>query len=372
MDRKISKRISLTDCRLLPSEKSRLKAKIPVLSAVDVRRQRIPLHQALLLELKEGNYQNAHSLFSRLLDCDIEQSKELINDKDLLKKVFDDLKYMEFATKEDELERIMQLSAFVKQKPSSLHWMADQLYAYAAQQVTRHNMKGSNWEAKVLFFYGKSLFDRAKFEKSTEILLKALNLNLTGGHEVRGGKIFFVISQQLVKSLIELSKASESENPKKALECALQSSKVLRFVPLSERLELEAKAETQVAGCLMLNNETKKAKIHFDFAVELAASGNFPQVEIDALVKMAELNECSEEHGKQVENLEKAIQVSKESSMPSTEADLCVLLAQVWIKQQESSRALERFSQACAVYKKLGEIRKLVKVQLLMAPLIGQ
>lgn len=337
MDRKISKRISLTDCRLLPSEKSRLKAKIPVLSAVDVRRQRIPLHQALLLELKEGNYQNAHSLFSRLLDCDIEQSQELINDKDLLKKVFDDFKYMEFATKEDELERIMQLSAFVKQKTSSLHWMADQLYAYAAQQVTRHNMKCSNWEAKVLFFYGKSLFERAKFEKSTEILLKALNLNSIEGqnpHEFRDAKILFDISQQLAKSLIELSKVSESENPKKALECALQSSKVLRFIPLSERLELEAKAEIQVASCLMLNNETKKAQIHFDFAVELAASGNFPQVEIDALVKMAELNECSEEHGKQVENLEKAIQVSKKTSIPSTEADLCVLLAQVWIKQQ--------------------------------------
>lgn len=359
--------------------KRKLLEKVPKLTFNEIRRRKVPLHEALTAELKEGNFENGLKLFTDFVQHDLQNSIVLVRDFELLEKIYEVLKAAEYSSKEDEVEMMLKLTNSIT-NVDSLHWLVEKILLHSMLLVGKYGLSGTRVDAVSQFLYGKFIADnRGKLKHGLLSLEKAFELSLKKEgweFETQSGVQVPVIQLAATKFCevsLKLSRTLTSSDPEEALELAYVALRVIRENPgVVPDKSLEVEAEFEFACSFKEKNEVKKALHHLDHALELAKFAKLHDHSFNTLVKMSECFAINKNDEKYEETLTTAKDLAKDYLDPTIQGDVLVKLAQYYVERDKSDKANEFFSKAVESFRKSGEMKKLRKVELLMAPLIGK
>ena len=361
------------DGRINATVKENLRQKVTPLSFNEVRRCRIPFHEALLAELSDGHFINAFDFFKELTESDFKQGSVLIRDESMMELIFDKVKQTECDSKENEIEILVRLGKDIEDKKDiRLNWMVDKIYSRALAKVENYQFEGSRLDAVTKYFYGKFLSGiDEKLQEAVGFLEQALDISYgvdEWGIELQ--PLFNLISIDLSKSMIKLSIHVRKENPEKSLELAEKAVKVVRKIRNNKEAgPLEIHAEIEIGNSLLSLGHLSKALRHFEFASEIAKYRKFPETTLHAMLKMSECLKGDDTQHEKILNEAKVY--SKLHMLIDSEADIMVTLGQFLTDRKKYDEALNCFNEALSVYEKSLEMKKLQRVRILMAPLRG-
>lgn len=360
------------------SLKQKLLEKYPKLTFNEVRRRRLPLHEALSAELKDGKFEDGLQLFTDFVQHDLQNSKALIRDFELLERIYEVLKAAEYSSKEDELELLLKLANSIK-KTESFHWLVEKILLHAVLLVGKYELSGTRADAVSKYLYGKFLADhRGMLKQGLLNLEKAFEMSLK-----EEGWEFEIVSDNHVRVVqlaattfcdvsLKLSRSLTIEDPEEALELAYIALRVIRENPgtVPEK-SLEVEAEFEFASCFKEKNEQMKALHHLDHALELAKFAKLHDHSFKTLVKMSECFADMKNDEKYEETLTAAKDLAKVHLDPTVQGDVLVKLAQYYVERNNFEKATDFYTKAIENFQESGERQKRRKVELMMAPLIG-
>lgn len=353
-------------------EKTKLRNKIVHLESKEVRRCRIRFHEALLIELKEAHVDSAFEFFEELIQHDLNHSKIVTGDKELLERIFNALKKADLSEKEDEIEILVKLARSFEKN----HWLADKIYSRALEMVKKYQFEKTRFDAISQYFYGKFLSGlKPRLREAISYLTSAFNISF-GVEEwlvkmdSNSEQLFTTIANELSKSLITLSKQIQNDDPEAALELATKSLKTIKSIRGSENLNLEVDTEIEIGNCLKAMGLLEKALTRFECALEIAKSGQLIHSEFIALLKVSECLKSNDE------NYEKALIRAKDfaklRSLTGGEVEVLENLGRFSIERKKVKKALEYLKKAAEIHGNSNETKKLQKIRFLMAPLNGK
>lgn len=116
------------------SAKIELRNKVVALNLKEIRRCRIPFHEALLIELKEDKINNAYTFFQEVINHDLENSRVLTKDKQLMLRIFTALKDAEYSSKENEIKTLLKLGKSIK----DIQWLTEKIYVKALAMIRNY------------------------------------------------------------------------------------------------------------------------------------------------------------------------------------------------------------------------------------------
>jgi tetratricopeptide (TPR) repeat protein len=375
-------KLSNSTRKLLPIVKQKLREKVPKLDLKELRRARGPFHEALLIELQESHHRNAYEIFKEIVDFDLKSSKELTNDKELMERIFDDLKKAEYSSKEDEVEILMTLGRHIEKGTAKIRWLVEKFYSRALMMIKNYQFEGSRNDAIVQFWYGKLSSELGKYEEAVKFLNASFEISfgveewmVEDESEKAPEKLFAAALNGLCKSLIKLSKQVINEHPEQALELSIKSLKLIRAnkIFIMDSLKLELDSELAIGDSFMALNHFDKAMFHFEVAIELATSSGFCDDGFKALLKMSEHYKSSDNDEMYEESLNRAMSYAKSNFLVGTfEGDILTTLGRFWIKRQKFTKALEYLNESVKIFEETDETKKLQEVRMMMAVPLGK
>lgn len=372
---KVSDKNKSVEGKIKPNCTLILRQKLPLLSFQEVRRLRIPLHEALLLELTEGGFKNAASFFNILLHYDQEQQNGLMKDEQLLEQLFNQLMETEFCTKETEIEILLELA----RKSTSIHWLADKIYSRTFTMLKVYELEDTRLDASLQYFYGKFLSNNtAKLQEAASYLDVAYTISygvddwLLKDDLAKTEKLYVLARYELCKSLNQLSEMVREDYPEEALAYANKSLKILRRCRQQTDRNLEVDTELAIGQCFMEMQSFEKALMHLEMALWLSKSNELKEQGITALMKIFECNKRSNDDDKIEETLDRARAYAAENLLASKEGDILVMHGQYCVKRGDFARAQNYFKKAAEVFENICETRKLQKARFLLAPIDGK
>lgn len=344
----------------------------------EVRRRKLPLHEALTAELKEGNFVNGLKLFTDFVQHDLQNSKTLVRDFELLEKIYEVLKAAEYSPKEDEVELLLKLANEIKNSES--HWLVEKILLHSMLLVGKYGLGGSRVDAISHYLHGKFITDhQGKLKSGLLSLEKAFELSLkkTGWEfEIIPGVNVPVIQLAATKFCevsLKLSRTLTISDPDEAWELAYIALRVIRENPgtVSDK-NLEVEAEFEFASSYKEKKEVTKALHHLNHALELAKFSKLYDHAFKTLVKMSECFAAKKNDEKYEETLTAAKDLARDHLDPTVQGDVLVKLAQYYVERENHEKATEFFIKAIENFWESGERQKLRKVELMMAPLNGK
>lgn len=371
-------RLASANQKMLPLVKQKLRQKVPYADLTEVRRSRLPFHEALLIELKESRFENAHKFFSEIIQFDLDGSKTLTSDKKLLEMVFNELIRTEHSTKDDGIKILVKLGGNILEVNKSYNWLADKIYSRALVMIKHYKLEECEIDAVVQHAYGTFLSEIEWKHQEAVFYLNTAHDISSGADEwfteenLKTEKLNTVIAKQLCKTLIKLSDQVRSENPESSLETAIKSMNVIRHCKDRSRSEIEAKSAIAIGNCFMALKDFRKAPLHFEYAFEMAQPSKLHQIGIEALWKISECRKSSNDDGSYVKTLIRALSYAKQCSIDSSEGDVSAALGRFWIEHGNSGEALKYLAESAKIYEKTGEKIKLQRIRLLMALPLGK
>lgn len=355
----------------LPTVKEKLRQKVAKLDLTELRRIRFPFHEALLTELRESRHKNAHDLFREMVDQDLEGSKILTKDKQLMERIFEDLKQAEFSKKEDEIGILTALCGHISKTNAKLGWLVEKIYKRALKNIKVYQLEETLHDATVQFFYGKFLSEtRAKYEEAVSYLSASYNISFGVDEwmvELESGNLNVLVAEQLCKSLLKLSEKSRKEDPERAFELSTEALKIIRSHKSEDNLKLEAAVEMELGSCCMALNRIEQAFLHFELALELTKMSDQHQGAIAAMMKMAECFESTEDDKNYDRILNQAKEYAEVYSLTSSKGEILVMLGKFWTQRDDCKKAAELLDQAVEIFDKIGDKKKLQHARLLVA-----
>lgn len=362
--------------KLLREKKQKLRDKVPLLDLAQVRRCRIPFHEALLMELQEGQFERSHKFFAELIQDDLGKPKAVLtNDKTMMETIFDELKTAEGSTKERKVEILVKLAGSFEK----IFWIADKIYAHAIAMVNSYNLEMTRSDSTSLYFYGK-------FLSANKDRLKQAVLYLKGAFEISYGveewtitdesngekhQLYVLIANDLCESLLNLSKANRIQDGQESLELAKKSLRITRKTKSNKTSHLEVEALIEIGNCYMSLEEIEKALTRYQYAFDLAEYRGVRKIAFEALMKMSD---CYKESNmeKYEEMLTRAKGFADQHSLMNLIDEVLVKLGKMSIKKGRPNEALIYLEESAKIFKQSEQWKKLQEVQLLMGPLIGK
>lgn len=183
------------DGRITATVKEKLRHTINPLDGAAIRRSRIPFHEALLAELKEGNFIDAFEFFKELIQND--QEHVLIKDNKLMEMIFNGLKNTENDRTERGIEILLKLENNLDEiKDVKLHWLIDKIFLKLLEKVQNYQLEGNRVDALAGYFYGKFLSGiTERLQEAVDSLDKALEISYENDEwKIDTQPLFIVVS----------------------------------------------------------------------------------------------------------------------------------------------------------------------------------
>lgn len=354
--------------KTLSAVKQKLRQKVPNLKYAEIRRIRLPLHEALLLELKESFHENAYKFFNELIQ---DNEEALTKDNKLLELIFNELKKAEYATKQDEINILLKLG---KSFESDIRGVSDMIYLRVLVMVKNYNLEDTLIDASAQYYYGKFLSDH------TEKLQEAVSYLTTSLEISEGVKDWFVedaslsvlAAIELCKALIKLSNHVRGQNPRRALELAKKSLKIIRQNKSESNIQVEIDSQISIGTSFIELKEFDKARLQFEFAFELAKFGEYHESGLEALMKLSECYQNLKNADKFEGTLNRAADFARINALLASEGDILETLGQFWVDHDNSTKALMYWQQCVESFRKSEQTEKMRRIQILVAKLLGK
>ncbi|KAK4886663.1 hypothetical protein RN001_002934 [Aquatica leii] len=168
---------------------------LPVYSRDDIRRQRSPYYEAVLLELGEQGYVNTKQFLWQLIeyqerlrneqgpDAPISFKPRLLESSQKIDVLQNILKNSETAHYKgnfgQEIDGFIQLSVHFGFGSNDWWWLAEQIFVQAVNTSSQFWIDGGKKQAIIKYFYGKFLLENMKIkEKSKKLLIEARHISI--------------------------------------------------------------------------------------------------------------------------------------------------------------------------------------------------
>lgn len=373
--------------KLTPSRRDLLREKLPYLNFNQVRRAKLPFHDALLAELKEADFHSSYELFNSLITIDLQGQKELVRDKKLLEDIFNSLIEMENASSHRHLQLLLKLSNRLSsqtqqqpQQPSQCPaWVVDELFKRALSvslsQPLPLQHENTLVQISIMFSYGKWLSDKkGRLDEAICHLNCALKASKDDGGEID-------LQNQIVAALCDTLKIQSIEITKNSpLQALKLSEKALNFAleyPNAITTKLNVEIKIQISHCCILLREFESAQIILEQSFKLTERAKLHEFGFKILKLQIEL--CSI-GSRAIENDERELKLLKRaqhfvktncSTDFAAEAEVLILRGRFYCKKQIYSEALESFEKAVKIYERTNEMKQIWEVSFMMALLKG-
>lgn len=364
--------------KLSREKKQKLRDKVPMLSLAGVRRCRIPFHEALLIELQEGQFENSFDLFSEMIKEDLRRSNVVLTkDKVLMERIFDELKKAEHSAKEKGIEILVELAESVEK----ISWIAEKIYVKVIAGIKKHNLDATRSASFAQYFFGKFLTGSKErlqeavsyLEGAFEISYRMEEWTIAGNAEGEQVQLNILIANHLCKALLNISEAIRSQDLQQSLELSRKSLNFTRKAKSDETSLLEVQSLIEVGNCYAFLGENVKALSRFQYSFDLSAHRGFYEIGFEALMK---ISDCYKELNgeKYKDTLNRGKVFAAEHSLISLKGEVLSRLAKFCISKDRTEEALIYLNESVKilVLKQFEEPEKLQEVRLLMAPLIGK
>ncbi|RZB40824.1 hypothetical protein BDFB_013893 [Asbolus verrucosus] len=274
--------------------REKLRADLPVLGVKEIRRFRLPYHEALLAELVESNHESTAEFIKQLLEYQEKIRKrfgpgtviwlrpQLINSKYQLDTLTKGLTKAEnahnsgdFATECDEMLRLAAQYAF---GPDDWWWLGEQLLYQCVSMHYPGNFKRQ--EAIAYYIIGKYLVENGKKVESGKYYLELARDMSIGKSwncrkilDAKQDTVFMESCSLLYQALIEEARNLISTDPLKAIEVSLVARKraaeacnhdgEFEAMIVKGKCELKLKKSTEAIATIMkvLNRAVRKKNI---------------------------------------------------------------------------------------------------------------
>lgn len=347
-----------------------LREKFPYLNLNQVRRAKLPFHEALLAELNEANFHSSFELFNSLINIDIQGRKEIVKDKKLLEIIFNTLMETEKSAsqKPQLLLKLSNCLAHTEQCPS---WVVDEIYKQTLKAMSTMKspleLEHTSLRISILFSYGKWLsVDKGRLDEATCHLKSALKLSkeVCGENDLQNS-IREALCDTLRIHSMEISGNSPLQALKlaqKALNCAMENSNAIP-------VKLQVQIKIQISQCLILFKDFKNAQIVLEQTFDVTENAQLFDLGFEVLKLLIEF--CCETGGNEYESklLEQAEKHAMEkcSEKSIAEAEMLIFQGRFYTRKQIYSEALESFGKALKIYERENETRKIWEVSFMMA-----
>lgn len=341
-----------------------LRSKFPYLNLNQVRRAKLPFHEALLSEMKEENFHESFEFFNSLIQIDIKKTRKLVRDKILLETIYNALIEMERTPKE-KFKPLLRLAKFLSGNESSPVWVTEEIFKKSLSTLRIDDSPIS--KSSIHFFYGKWLNEKlGLYERAICHLKSALENCLNDESKL---SLLIPISDSISEALkcfsIQLMHHSPKDSLNKANE-ALNYSKQIKL-----KVDQEVEIEIQIARCHLKLKNFEKAENALNEALILTEDASLPELKFESLRLLSECKQSFDDESKYEEILNLALQHAVKNSMKSAEAEALVLHGKFLISKQPYDEALKKLRKALKFYEQEKETRKILEVSFLMALPIG-
>ncbi|XP_026673624.1 uncharacterized protein LOC108630147 [Ceratina calcarata] len=275
--------------REMPAVLAELKAALPDISPKEVRRFYMPYHEAILLELEEEGYPEAHRYMKDILKLDEQiaaktpgmltwKKPRLKDDKDFIHSLKNGLVTAEQGkTLGDFVLRAMSFmdtALFFQTKTWEWWWIAERLYqsALAAAEMIEHD----DYQTITLirYLYGRFLFNELQNPKEAIDYLekareesKGKRWNASKKLGVKQNSIFKESNVLLYKALLILVRNERPNNPARALEFCTEA---LERATDAGNTEYVNETLYELGKCHVAVNDIKSALQSFSKLLALA------------------------------------------------------------------------------------------------------
>ncbi|XP_076643562.1 uncharacterized protein LOC143353840 [Halictus rubicundus] len=300
------KTLPQAECHEMKKVMAELKAALPDLSPAQVRRFRIPYHEAIMLELEEHDYQDAVHQMKELLDLDEKISESsagallwkkpsLRDQKDFIDRLQEGLIAFEKATRRgDFVTRAISLldtALFFQRKTWEWWWIAERLYFAAISAAELIGDDDCRTITLIRYLYGRFLFHELQNPREA---LKYLNeareasekktWNASKKLGEKQGSIFRECNILLYKALLILARMDRPKDPNAALKFCLEALERATDAGDTEYLN-----ETlhELGKCYMAVNDVKRALNTFSKLLALAKRASDPEGVCNAHTELA-------------------------------------------------------------------------------------
>lgn len=198
----------------LPVIKANLRAKVPPVTYEELRRHRMPYHDALRRELCEGGFMNAANFFDRISEYEesgIERPPgvpPLTQMKNLLDVIFDHLKQAEIESKAENAEMqaniLLNLALFLEKCDKSLLWIVSRVFVLTLEAAIKFKADGGRLEGLARYHYANFLFHKSQLidEAASEV---ELAVEIVRGRDTEENWVIDIVEQKsLTKELLHL------------------------------------------------------------------------------------------------------------------------------------------------------------------------
>lgn len=271
--------------RELNEIKERLRSNLPNLDERQIRRHRIPYHEALYLELVEDGYFSSADYINRLMKYQNEfrsksdkespiMKKPLLQDsKDTLKSLYIGFRDAENGSrqfqKNIEIDSLLNLGTSFAGEDDSWWWLADQILLQSLHEASEYRHDGEHRHALIRFHYGRFLLNRLNsLDEAAEHL--RICRELSAGHKwlvsdfIKSSKESNNLHKQccilLNDVLLKQAELYMNDDPVKATKLCQTAVKIITEV---QDQKTEARALFQLGLCEMKVGQYKEAVSKF-------------------------------------------------------------------------------------------------------------
>nr|CAD7408983.1 unnamed protein product [Timema poppensis] len=257
-----------------------LRATLPVLDVNEIRRHRIPFHEAMCSEIEEEGFHESSDYIRRLIQLDHDTRQKagpetLLWKRPQLRKHTLNLQKLRFGLTEAETARkkgnkgaesheLLRLAVFFMLKNQDWWWVAEQLFLLCVEAVTGFRADGGRKEATTRYIYGLFLFQKLGDVEGAKTHLQIAR-ELSAGKSWRAAKelgqpqdtIYIESNSILYKALIELGVQARETDPLIAVKLCSQA----------HRRALECDRPKNVADALLELAVSYQSTQEYDMAI---------------------------------------------------------------------------------------------------------
>ncbi|KAF9410795.1 hypothetical protein HW555_010220 [Spodoptera exigua] len=281
----------------LENFRSRAIFSLDVLDANGIRRRKFPLHECLILELKEAGFLDSSAYLQDLIydnvqlvdQDDIGIVVDLRKREDYLHHISSALqkveKYREQNNTHKECSHLLKLAMFYAEKEKGILWLAEKFFQAAIAVSSKHLLDGGRLKSICKYRYGKFLLDKfpgADQEEPFSLLTEVRDFSIGKSwplHDVKEAgdvpateTVFGATAIQLHRVLIDKARTVRKTDPPKAERLARLAER--RAKDAGETAKT-AEAIIEIGICQLVMNNLNNAQKTFEKAYKIhEQSGN--------------------------------------------------------------------------------------------------
>ncbi|RVE45072.1 hypothetical protein evm_010260 [Chilo suppressalis] len=263
-----------------------------MLDAKGIRRRKLPLHQCLILELREGGYKEASNYLQDLIydnvqlvdDDDIGIVVDLRNRPDYLEHITTSLMKAEKARdkgdKKKECLKLLKLAMYYAEKEKGILWLSEKFYLATIAIASQYLVDGGRQKACCKYHYAKFLLDKFPGADTDEpfVILTEVRDSAIGKdwplYEVGSTKdvsetsetVFAVTAKQLHRVMLSKAREVRKQDPAKAERLSRLAE---RRAKDADDIDKIAEAIIEIGICQLMMNNLNNAQKTFERAFKI-------------------------------------------------------------------------------------------------------